>query len=322
MTSAPPSSSFAPSSSPSPTRVSQWSVFLDHYEVTVGSVRRNFELLAAVRDLPTQVRLVADVEQDLFDGKHEIESIEHETQHFPYHLRSKAAAQVAHFKQQLEQHYATLLIYQQRHKQGQLVTPQVLQRDLQAAAASEVQHSNAVADGGRRSAIQLTTVHSSDDGLASSRSVLDDDNIDDTTRLLSPNTLSSSSASPSPTSSSPNAVHSPSRPLTFPMSNQRASLVSTAGHHVDFAESAHRTHTSLLQSADIGQETGRLLAQQRESLQRQHVELQHSDAMSAESSRSMDRTQWRHISDNVIAWLIVAMQIGVFCIIARVKYFS
>ena len=280
------------SSSSSPTRVSQWSVFLDQYDATSASIQRHFELLAPVRDLPTQQRLVDDVEQELFDGKHQVESIEQETQHFPYHLRSKAAAQLVLCKQQLERHYATLVVYQQRHKLGQVVTPQLLQRDQQAANAT----------------------HNPQDERSTSNRALDD-GIDDTTRLLSPSALSSSSASPSPTSSSLAASSSH-------MSNQRAALVSTAGHHYDFNHSADRTHSALLQSADIGQETATLLAQQRESLHRQHAALQHSDAMSAESSLSMDRTRCRHISDNLIAWLIVALQVGLFCIIARVKYFS
>ena len=307
----------ATSSSPPSTRVSHWSVFLDHYEVTAGALRRNFELLAASRDLAGQQRLVDDVEQELFDGKHRIESIEHEIPSFPYHLRSSAAAQVQLSKQQLEQHYATLIIYQQRHRQGQVVTPQLLQHDQQAA---EAQQSDGAAEGERRSVLPPTVQHELDSHLNLNRG-LEDDIVDDTTRLLSPNANSSSSASPSPTSSSPAAFQS-ARVQPFPMTAQRASLVSTAGHHVDFNEAASRTHSSLLQSADIGQETGRLLAQQRESVQRQQMALQVSDAMSAESSRSMDRTRCRYISDNLIAWLIVALQIGLFSLIARVKYFS
>ena len=237
-----------------------------------------------------------DAEQELFDGKHAVESIEQETHNFPYHLRSKAAAQLQQCKQQLEQHYATFVLYQQRHQQGQVVTPQLLQRDQQAAQAAAAQ--------------------SADGSLTNTRGLDDDNHIDDTTSLLSHSAHSSSSASPSPTSTSQNGTH------TFPLTAPRASLLSTAGHHVDFNESARRTHSSLLQSADIGQETGRLLAQQRESLQRQHMALRDSDDMSAQSSRSMDRTQCRHISDNLIAWLIVVLQIALFCLIARVKYFA
>ena len=303
------SSASSPSSS---TRISSWSVFLDHHEVTVGNIRRNFELMAAARELASQQRLVDDVEQELYDGKHQIEDISRETPNFPYHMRSKAAAQIQQCKEQLEIHYATLILYQQRHKQGQLLTPQLLQRDQQAAAAAEAQHTNGV-DGANNS---LAASHSSEHSLGSP--VLDDDSIDDTTSLLLSNTRSSSSASPSPTSASHNG-HKSSRP---PTSAQRASLLSTAGHHVDFNEAANRTRSSLIQSADIGQETGRLLAQQRESMQRQQMSLHESDGFSAESSRSMDRIRCRRISDNLIAWLIVVMQIGLFCLIAKVKYFS
>ena len=323
-TSSSSSSVSSPSSAVPSSRVSQWSVFLDHYEATVGNIRRNFDLLATVRDLSTQQRLVDDVEQELFDSKQQLESVQHETLHFPYHLRSKAVAQIQQCKEQLEQYYATLLIYQQTHKQGQIVTPQLLQREQQHQAALEAQHSDGALNGGTRPVTQLVAIHSPTDDSLSTRGVLDEDNIDDTTRLLSPTAFSSSSASPSPSSSSPSsALSSSQRAVTFPVMNaQRASLVSAAGHHVDFNEAANRTHSSLLQSADIGQETGRLLAAQRESLGRQQMALHHSDTMSAESSRSMDRIHCRRISDNLIAWLIVALQIGLFCLIARVKYFS
>lgn len=307
-------SSSSPSEPASSHRISSWSVFLDQYDATTDNIRRKFELLAAARDMASQQRLADDIEQELYDGKHQIDDISREAHNFPYHMRSKAAAQIQQCKQQLEQHYATLVLYQQRHKQGQIVTPQLLLRDQQAAAAAEAQHSNGAAVNGSANSMS----HSSSDQSIGSPA-LDDDNIDDTTSLLLANTRSSSSASPSPTSAS---THNTSRSARLPMSAQRASLISTAGHHVDFNDAASRTHSSLIQSADIGQETGRLLAQQRESLHRQQMSLHDSDAMSSESSRSMDRIRCRRISDNLIAWLIVIMQIGLFCLIARVKYFT
>jgi hypothetical protein len=118
--------------------VAHWSIFTDNYEVTVSSIRQQFAMLAAVRDLQAQRRLVEDVEQEIFDGKQQIEEVEAETAQFPYHLRSKAAATIEGYKQELESSYSLLLLYQQANRQGQLVSQhQLRQREQQGSNRSQ-----------------------------------------------------------------------------------------------------------------------------------------------------------------------------------------
>ena len=106
-----------------------------------------------------------------------------------------------------------------------------------------------------------------------------------------------------------------------PLNAHRTALLATSGHLSDFASSAGRTEGLVQGAAYAGEGTARALAEQRESLMKQRHLLHSSVVEAGEGGRAMDRMQWRLLSDKLIAWLVVALQIFLFCLIGYVKYF-
>ena len=104
------------------------------------------------------------------------------------------------------------------------------------------------------------------------------------------------------------------------MNPHRVALLSTGAHLSDFSSAAVRTANALHSSAHAGTDTARALAEQRESLMKQRGLLQLSSMESGDAGRAMRRMQWRLISDKAIAWTVVVLQIGLFCLIGYVKY--
>lgn len=286
--------STAPSSSPTlpATRyhsVQHWSLFIDNYDITAASISKHFALLANIRDLTTQRRLIEEVEQEIFDGKQQIEEIEAEVAHFPYNLRAKAQQQIETHKEELEAHYALLLHYQQSHRQGQ---PVAFQTQI-TPPTTEQQHD--------------TDKREQED---------EEEQMDDTTALLPLHSFSSSSSSASTSESS-------SSPSSSSLHSQhRSALLSTSSHLSAADASINRTVHNLTESSMIGTDTTLSLLQQRESLLKQRDHLYNTHVLSQRSQHSMERIRRRILSDQLLAWCIVCLQIGLFTLIAYVKYFK
>ena len=267
---------------------------MSSFTALTSDLRSAFTSLPSL-PLPSQRRLIDSLEGDIFRGKHQIEAIESHTQHFPYHLRSKAHATLEGCKAELEGWYGLLLLYQQAHREGRGVRSVDLERHHRDHPTEPIPSVREFKERAEDAEVVRLTV--------------EEEGVDDRTALLSPHSTSSSS--------SPRSPSIPSRPLN----PHRTALLAASSHQSDFSSSATRTESMLLASAHAGGDTARALAQQRESLMKQRHLLLASEVEAGEGGRAISRIRWRQLSDHLIAWLVVALQVGLFSLIAYVKYF-
>lgn len=104
--------------------------------------------------------------------------------------------------------------------------------------------------------------------------------------------------------------------------DQRERLLGNKSMVDDTNASLDRTTYALAETSQIGSETHQQLLQQREQFLRQKEMLDNTNTFLSQSKRIMNRMKRRIVTNKLITYLIICLEIGLLLLIAYIKYWS